>query len=70
MSGEDKRNKSIIKSIIHNNASFSVKVFWSESGEKSAQIKQRLQDKAALNKYVTGEQDFGGNVIMDYGLIF
>ncbi len=41
-SGEDKRwNKSSIKtfiteSIIHNNSSSSEKVFWSESGEKSA----------------------------------
>ncbi len=66
-SGEDKSwNKSIIKnfltsnccfwpkyeSIIHNNASSSEKVFWSESGEKSAQIKHRLQAKTALNKYV------------------
>ncbi len=29
-------------------------VFWSESGEKSAQIKHRLQAKTALNKYVAG----------------
>ncbi len=29
-------------------------MFWSESGEKAAQIKHRLQDKTALNKYVTG----------------
>ncbi len=91
-SGEDKSwNKSIIKtfltsnhcfrwkSIIHNDASSSEKVFWSESGEKSAQIKQRLQDKTALNKYMgvfwcerQQEMDFltGGNVIMDYGLVF
>ncbi len=27
---------------------------WSESGEKMAQIKQRLQDKTSLNKYVGG----------------
>ncbi len=61
------------------NASSSEKVFWSESGEKSAQIKQRLQAKTALNKYVAGfwcerqqEMRFftGGSVIMDYGLIF
>ncbi len=59
------RNKSIIKtfltsnhcfwpkyeSIIHNTSS-SEKVFWSESGEKSAQIKHRLQAKTVLNKYV------------------
>ncbi len=65
-------------SIIHYN-SCSEKVFWSESGEKSAQIKHRLQAKTALNKYVAGfwcerqqEMDFftGGSVIMDYGLIF
>ncbi len=42
------------ESIIHNNSSSSEKVFWSESGEKSAQIKHRLQDKTALNKYVAG----------------
>ncbi len=35
--------------MIHNNSSSSEKVVWSESGEKSAQIKQRLQDKTALN---------------------
>ncbi len=67
------------ESIIHNNSSSSEKVFWSESGEKSAQIKQRLQDKTALNKYVAGfwcerqqEMDLltGGSVIMEYGLIF
>ncbi len=43
------------------------------------QIKQRLQAKTALNKYVAGfwcerrqEMDFftGGSVIMDYGLVF
>ncbi len=39
-----RRNISI-KSIIHNNSSSSDKVLWGESGEKSAQIKQRLQDK-------------------------
>ncbi len=49
-SWEDKRcvfvrNKSIF---IHNSSS-SEKVFWSESGEKSAQIKQRLQDKTVQN---------------------
>ncbi len=57
------RNKSIIKSfltlnhcfwlkyesIIHNSASSSEKVFWSESGDKSAQIKHRLQDKTVQN---------------------
>ncbi len=42
------------ESSIHNIASSSEKVVWSESGEKSAQIKQRLQAKTALNKYVTG----------------
>ncbi len=61
------------------NSSSSEKVFWSESGEKSSQIKQRLQAKTALNKYVAGfwcerqqEMHFftGGSVIMDYGLIF
>ncbi len=44
-----------------------------------AQIKDRLQFKTALNKYVSGswcerqqEKDFftGESVIMDYGLIF
>ncbi len=64
------------ESIIHNNASSSEKVVWSESGEKSAQIKHRLQSKTV---YVAGfwcerqqEIDFftGGSVIMDYGLIF
>ncbi len=76
-SGEDKssmfvRNKSIIKmfwskyeSSIHNNAASSDKVAWSESGEKSAQIKHRLQAKAALNKCVAGFW-FGGIVIIDY----
>ncbi len=58
------RNKSIIKtfltsncrfqlkyeSIIHNNASSSEKVFWSESGEKSAQIKHCLQAKTVQNR--------------------
>ncbi len=34
---------------VHNNTSFIEKVVWSESGEKSAQIKHRLQAKAALN---------------------
>ncbi len=61
-SGEDKRNESSIKTfltlnhcfwlnyefIIHNSSS-SEEVFWSESGETSAQIKHRLQDKTALN---------------------
>ncbi len=37
------------------NAAFSSeKVIWSESGEKSAQIKPHLQAKTALNKYVCG----------------
>ncbi len=53
-------------------------MIWSKSGEKSAQIKQRLQAKTAL-KYVGGfwcerqqQMDFftGGSVIMDYGLVF
>ncbi len=53
-------------------------MFWSESGEKSAQIKHRLQAKTALNKYVAGfwceiqqEMHFftGGSIIMDYGLV-
>ncbi len=52
-------------------------MFWSESGEKSAQIKHRLQDKTALNQYVAGfwcerqqEMHFftWGSIIMDYGL--
>ncbi len=64
---------------IHNIASSSEKVVWSESGEKSAQIKQCLQAKTALNKYVTGfwcerQQKMHfftrGSVIMNYGLIF
>ncbi len=84
------RNKSIIKtfltwfwlkyeSIIHNIA-FSVgkKVFWSESGEKSAQIKQRLQDKTVQNSskqiccwiWCERQQEMdlftGGRVIMDF----
>ncbi len=42
------------ESSIHNNAASSDKVAWSESGEKSAQIKHRLQAKAALNKCVAG----------------
>ncbi len=52
-SGEDKNwNKSTIKTFLtqiwtHNN--ICDKVFWSESGEKSAQIKQRVQDKTALS---------------------
>ncbi len=54
------------------------KVVWSESGEKSAQIKHHVQAKTVLNKYVAGfscerqqEMDFfiGGSVIMDYGRI-
>ncbi len=60
----------------YNKASSNEKVIWSESGEKSAQIKHRLQDKTALNKYVAGfwcerqqEMDFftGGSVIIHYG---
>ncbi len=35
--------------MIHNNASTSEKVVWSESGEKSAQIKHRLQAKTVQN---------------------
>ncbi len=50
------------ESIIHNIAFSSEKVVWSESGEKSAQTKHRLQTKTALNKYVCGfwfqEMDF------------
>ncbi len=55
----------------------SEKVVWSESGEKSVQIKQRLQAKTALNKYVAEfwcerqqEIDFftGGSVVN--GLVF
>ncbi len=72
------------KSIIHDTA-FSKKklkknkVIWSESGEKSAQIKHPLQSKTALNKYVAGflcerrqEMDIftGGSIIMNYGLLF
>ncbi len=34
---------------VHNNNSSNEKVFWSESGEKSAQIKQRLQAKTVQN---------------------
>ncbi len=83
------RNKSIktylisnrlkYESIIHIIASSSEKVVSSESGEKSVQIKHRLQAKTALNKYVDGlwcerqhKMDFftGGSVIMDYGLVF
>ncbi len=82
MSWEDKSwNKSIIKTFltkirVHNNASSSEKVFWSESGEKSASDQAA---KTALNKYVSGfwcerqqEMHFftEGRVIMDYGLIF
>ncbi len=52
------------------------KVVWSESGEKSAQIKLNLQPKTAL-KYVGGfwyerqqEMDLfiGGSIITDYDL--
>ncbi len=64
---------------VRNTAVSSEKVILSESGEKYEQIKQRLQAKTDLNKYVVdyhvrGKQrmDFftGGSVIMDYGLIF
>ncbi len=60
------------KFIIHNNASSSEKVVWSESGEKSAQIKHYLQDKTALNEYDFDVQDsrrwtFSLEVIMDHG---
>ncbi len=34
---------------VHNNTCSSETVVWAESGEKSAQIKHRLQAKAALN---------------------
>ncbi len=78
------RNKSIIKtfltkykSIIHYNASSSEKVIWSESGEKSAQIKRYLKQskQTALNKYDSNVQEnrrwtFSLEVIMDRGLIF
>ncbi len=49
----------------------SEKVVSSESGEKSAEIKHRLQAKTILNKYVGGfwfERTTGGSVIIDYGL--
>ncbi len=39
---------------MNNNASSSESVIWSESGEKSAQIKPRLQAETDLNKYVAG----------------
>ncbi len=57
------------------NASSSEKVFWSESGEKSAQMPK--QSKTTLNKHVAGfwcerQQQMlfftGGSIIMDYGL--
>ncbi len=62
------------ESFIHNIASSSEQVISSESGEKSAQIKHRLQANTVLNKYVGGfwcerqqEMDFftGGSVIME-----
>ncbi len=64
-----------------NVTSSSKKVFWSESGEKSAQIKHRLQTRTALNKYVAGfwckrqqQMDFSLEEvllwIMDYFLPF
>ncbi len=40
------------ESIIHNTTSSIEKVIWSESGEKSAQIKHRLPVKTALKKCV------------------
>ncbi len=55
------------------------KIISFESGKRSAQIKNSLQAKAVLNKYVgefevRGQQrvDFftGGSIIMDYGPIF
>uniref|UniRef100_A0A8C2BLP5 non-specific serine/threonine protein kinase n=1 Tax=Cyprinus carpio TaxID=7962 RepID=A0A8C2BLP5_CYPCA len=46
--------------MIHNNTSSSEKVFWCESGEKSAQIKQRLQAKTALNKYEIWRKSYYG----------
>ncbi len=39
---------------MHNNAFFVKKVVLSESGEKSAQIKHRLQAKTVQSKYVGG----------------
>ncbi len=46
---------------IHNNTSSSEKVFWSESGEKSALIKQRLQDKTVQN----GSKQICGWILMN-----
>ncbi len=87
------RNKSIIKefltsntcvwlkyeSIIHNIAFSSEKAVLSESLEKHAQIKHRLQAKKS-SKHMTvdfdvrGQQEkhfiTGGSAIMDYGLVF
>ncbi len=61
------RNKCIIKTLfnfklllmylmstIHITAFFRENLFSSESGEKSAQIKHRLQPKTALNQYMGG----------------
>ncbi len=53
----------------------SSEVVQSESGEKSAQIKHRLQSKTVQNQYVGGfwcEIHFftEGSIIMDYELIF
>ncbi len=49
------------------------KIIWSESGEKSAQLKRHLQMKA-LKELLRGQQgmDFftGWSIIMDYGLVF
>ncbi len=39
---------------MHNIAFCSENVVWSESGEKYAQIKHRLQAKIVLNKYMGG----------------
>ncbi len=38
------------QSIIHNSSSSSEKIIWSESGEKSAQIKRCLQSKSVRNR--------------------
>ncbi len=68
-----------LMSTIHITAFFRENLFSSESGEKSAQIKHRLQAKTALNKYVGGlwcegqqwiDVFTGGSIIIDYGLIF
>ncbi len=79
------QNLCVSKKQIHHYASILLspvkKVIWSESGEKSAQIKQRLQAKTVLNKYSMlvdsdvrrqQEMDFfaGESVIMDYGPVW